>query len=137
MAVGVVKDGDAEHEIAFSAVGQNDQMITVVETGRLGITAGKASLRATPGGRVELPVRLARGKGLVGPVKVELVLAAHMRGVTAAPVALGMDQEAGTLVIQFARDNLGPFNHPAVIWATVDSAAGAVLAETQVDLVGD
>jgi len=137
MAVGTIKDGAGEHEIAFSAVGQNDQMITVVETGRLGIMAGKTSLRVTPGGSVALPVRLARGKGLVGPVKVELILAGHVRGVTAAPVTVAMDQEAGTLTIQFARDNLGPFNHPAIIRATVAGAGGPVIAETQVELVGE
>src|SRR5262249_48665150 len=72
-AVGIVKEGDKAYTVSFSAVGQNDQMIAVVETGRLGVEAEKASLAAPRGGSATLAVKVARGKDLAGPVKVELV----------------------------------------------------------------
>src|SRR5262249_59751536 len=62
--VGVVREGGQEHEVSYSATGQNDQLITVVETGRLDVAAGRASLVAAPGRAVALPARVSRGKGL-------------------------------------------------------------------------
>ena len=73
MGVGVVKDGGAEHYVSYSSVQQNDQIIAVVETGRLGLEVEKSSLLAGGGKTVAVPVKVSRGKGLAGPVKVELV----------------------------------------------------------------
>jgi hypothetical protein len=133
MAVGVVKDGGVEHVVSFSAIGQNDQIIAVVETGRLGLEAGKTSLRATPG-NVEVPLRVARGRGLEGPVRVEAVLPAHLHGVTAAAVTIPPGQERGTLTVRFA-EGAGPFTMPLLLRATLDGASGPVIAETSVEVV--
>src|SRR5437763_926758 len=37
MTIATLKDGDSEHQVSYSAIGQNDQIITVVETGQLGL----------------------------------------------------------------------------------------------------
>jgi hypothetical protein len=132
--VGVVKEGSAEHVVGFSATGNNDQMIAVVETGRLGIDSSKSSVAATPGGSAILTVKVARGKGVAGPAKVELVLPPHVHGVRADPVAVAADQSSATFAIRFDRDKLGPFNVPAVLRATVEDAAGPLTAETKVEI---
>jgi hypothetical protein len=136
-AVGVVKEGDKSYTVSFSAVGQNDQMIAVVETGRLGVEAEKASLSAPRGGSSTLAVKVARGKDLTGPVKVELVLPEHVRGVKVEPVVIAADQTRGTLTLKFDRDTLGPFNMPLVIRATLTDASGPVVAESKVEIVAD
>ena len=110
--VGVVKEGAAEYVVGFSATSQNDQMIAVVETGRLGIDASKSSLAATPGGSTTLTVKVARGKGVTGPAKVELVLPPHVHGVRADPVSIAADQSSAIFTIRFDRDRPGPFNVP-------------------------
>jgi hypothetical protein len=134
MAVGVVKDGGAEYEVGYSSEGQNEQMIAVVETGPLGVEAERTSVRAVPGGVVPLGVRVSRGKGLTGPVRVEVVVPGHVRGLAAEPVVVPPEQSRATLGLRFAGDP-GPFNLPLVVRATLTTAAGPVTAETKVEVV--
>src|SRR5207248_2389794 len=89
MGTAVVKDeAGAEHVVSFTSVAPNEQLIAVVEPGRLGVELGHGSLTARPGTTVTLPVTVQRGKGLTGAAKVELLLPAHVRGVTAEPVTV-------------------------------------------------
>ena len=81
-----MKDGDAEHVVSYTSQAQNDQIIAVVETGRIGLEVGKSSVAIDPGKSVAIPVSVRRSKGLTGPVKVELILPGHVKGVTAKPV---------------------------------------------------
>ena len=135
MATGVVRDDDTEHEVSFSAVGQNDQIVTVVETGRLSVELEKASLSAKRGESLTLATKIARGKGLTGPVKLELIVPEHIHGVRAEPVTIAAEQGRGTVTIRFARDNLGPFNMPVTLRATLSEDSGPVIAETKVEIV--
>jgi hypothetical protein len=137
MAIGVVKDGDREHTVSHSSVGQNEQMICVVETGRMGVEVEKLSVRATPGGSVTVPLKVARGKGLAGPVRVELVVAGHVRGVRADAVTIAAGETKGTLTLRFDRGALGPFNLPAVVRGTLTADDGPVVAEAKLDLVAE
>jgi hypothetical protein len=137
MASGIIKDGDKEHEVSFSAINQNDQIITVVETGRLGVEPEKTSLTAKRGENVTLTVKVARGKGLKGPVKLELVVPEHMHGVSTEPVTVAADQGRGTLTIRLARDGVGPFNMPLIVRATLTEDGGPVIAEAKMDVVPD
>ncbi len=135
MATGVVKEGDNEHEVSFSAVTQNDQIIAVVETGRLAVEVEKTSLTAKRGESVTLTAKVMRGKGLTGPAKLQLVLPDHLHGVSAEAVTIAADQSNGTLTIHFARDNLGPFNMPLTLRATLTDEGRLVVAETKVEIV--
>ena len=54
-----------------------------------------------------MPVRVSRGKGLKGPVTVELVVAPHIQGLTADPVQVPADQDHTTLSLRFATGGLG------------------------------
>jgi hypothetical protein len=134
MVVGQVKEGDALHTVSYTSQAQNDQIIAVVETGRLGLETGRSSLAVRPGTTAALPVSVRRGKGLNGPVKVELIVPAHIGGVSARPLTLATDATRGTLVLTFA-DRPGPFNQPLVVRATLTTPAGPVLAEAKVELV--
>jgi hypothetical protein len=133
--VAVVKEGDRDYTVGFSAIGNNDQMIAVVETGQLGIDVSKQSVAAVSGAADSVIIKVARGKGLTGPAKVELVLPAHVVGVSAEPLVIAADQSAATLTIRFGRDRLGPFNAPAIVRATIEDASGPVVAEAKIDLV--
>jgi hypothetical protein len=134
MGVGVVNDGGAEHYVSCTSVNQNDQIIAVVETGRLGVEAEKESVVAARGRTVAVPVKVSRSKSLSGPVKVELILPGHLRGVSAEPVVVAADQSRATLNLHFA-DAAGPFNMPLLLRATLTDATGPVVAETKVEVV--
>lgn len=132
MAIGTVKDPDGtEHVVSYTSTEQNHQMIVVPEPGRLSVETDATSLRVENGMAVRVPFRIARAKGLTGPVVVELVLPKHWRGVTAKPVTVTADQDGGELKLSFDAGTVGPFNMPARIRAAI----GSVVAETKLELV--
>jgi hypothetical protein len=92
LAVGLIKDGEIEYTVGYSSEGQNEQIIAVVESGRLALEIDRQSISAARGGASSLTVRVSRGKGLAGPVKLELIQPEHMRGIHAEPVVIAADR---------------------------------------------
>lgn len=135
MTIAMLKEEDSEHQVCYSALGQNDQIITVVETGRMGLELEKSSVLARRGQRVTVPLQVSRGKGLSGPVQVELILGQHVQGVEAEALTIPAEQSRGVLTLRFGSARLGPFNQPAVIRVTLTDAEGPITAEAQLDLV--
>ena len=133
MGVGVVREGAAEHYVSYSSVQQNDQIIAVVEAGRLSVGLEKPAVVAVRGKSVAVPVKVGRGKGLAGPIKVELIAPQHLHGVTAEPVVVPADQSAGVLTLHFA-DAPGPFNMPLTVRATLTDG-DPVVAEAKLEVV--
>jgi hypothetical protein len=81
-------------------------------------------------------VSIRRGKGLVGAVKVELIVPAQVRGVSAGLVTLAADATKGNLSITFAA-RPGPFNQSATVRATLSTPRGPVVAEVPLELVAE
>ncbi|MFO0797772.1 MAG: PPC domain-containing protein [Gemmataceae bacterium] len=132
-ATGVVKDADGtEHPVVFSSTGQNQQMIVVVGPGRLGLELGRGSIRG--GGEVRVPLTVARGRDLTGPVTVEAVVPPHWSGVTAEKATIPAGSGAGELVLRFA-PGAGPFNQPLTVRATLVTERTPVVAEAALDVV--
>jgi hypothetical protein len=134
LAVATLKEGAAEYEVGYTSEAQNDQVIAVVETGLLGLECARTSIPAAPGRRVELPMKVSRGKGLTGPVKIELVLPEHVHDLSAEPLVIPADQARGVLVLRFGSAP-GPFTMPAVVRASLTAASGPVTAEARVEVV--
>jgi hypothetical protein len=82
-------------------------------------------------------VRVRRGEGLTGPVELTLIRPEHMHGVSTKPVVLAADQTRAVVTLHFASDELGPFNMPVVLRATLNDAAGPVVAETKLEIVAE
>jgi hypothetical protein len=138
LGIATVKDRDgSEHVVSFSSVQQNEQIVAVVEPCPLGIEVGRTSLLAQPGKTAEVPVRVMRGIKLKGAVKLELLVAGHIHGVTAEPAVIAADQERGTLTVRFAGKLQGPFNRAAIVRATLIEDGQPVVAEAVVDLLGE
>jgi hypothetical protein len=136
MAVGVVRDADgSEHEVSFSSVLPNEQVIAVVGPGRLGVEVARTALRVEPGERVKVPVRVQRDKGLNGPVKLELVVASHLHGIRAGPVEVPAGRDSAELPIAFSGDARGPFNLPVTVRATLLDRGEPVVAEAPLELL--
>lgn len=134
MATGKVKDplDGREHTVCFSSTGQNQQMIVVVEAGRLDIECEKESIRAE--GVVKIPVKIARSQGLKGDVQLEAVIPSHWRGVSAKPVVIPANQNTGELVLSFEKES-GPFNLPLTIRGTLHTKETPITAELKIDVV--
>ena len=129
MAVGEVKDRDGSvHEVSFSSVEQNMQIIVVMEPGRLGLELEKSSLLAK--GQARLAFRVQRGSGLKGPAKVELL---PTPGASAAAVNLSADQSSGSMTIHFESGGIA-VETTATIRATIITDGKPVTAEAKIDL---
>ena len=68
------------------------------------------------------------------PVKLELVVPSHIRGVHAEPVVLDAAQDSGQLTIEYAME-CGVFNMPLSVRATSQGAARPAVAETQLEII--
>ncbi|HVW02523.1 MAG TPA: hypothetical protein VHB77_19360, partial [Planctomycetaceae bacterium] len=138
MAVGEITDADgARHKVSFTSLNQNEQIVILVNPGSLSIEPTRRSIEARPGTEVALPVRIGRGAEQKAPVKVELIVPAHIQGVTADAVLVSADQATGELRLKFAPESTGPFNMPLTLRATSQPAEGGpVVAESPLELVG-
>jgi hypothetical protein len=135
MALGEVQEPDGtKHTVSFSSVNQNEQLVAVIEAGYLDLSLEQTSLRAEPGKSVTLPVHVKRGKGLEGPVRINLVFPSHIRGVSATPVEVPANQSSATLTLRFDGENLGPFNLPLTMRATLTSKTGPITAEAKIEI---
>jgi hypothetical protein len=112
-------------------------MIVVIEPERLGLCAEKASYRTAPGQTVEVPVQVTRGKGLQGPVKVELVASPQTRGITTTAATIAADQGKGTITLRIPAELRGSFRVPLVLRATLTEKGEPVVAETKLEVLGD
>jgi hypothetical protein len=138
MGVAVVKDAAGkEHEVSFCSIAQNEQLVAVVEPGSLSLDVERSSLTAIPSKTIALPVRIARGKSLQGPVRLELVVPPHMRAIAADAVIIPPDAERAKLLIRFGTGTLGPFNTPLILRATLADRGRLVIAETKIEMLSE
>jgi hypothetical protein len=136
MAVGKVKDADGtEHTVSFSSTGQNQQMIVIVGPGRLDLSLERLTVRAKPDGEIRMPFKVTRARDLSGPVKVEILIPENWKGVSAAAVTVPADKQTGELVLRFSAGEVGPFNMPLTVRATLDTPATPVAAEAKFEVV--
>jgi hypothetical protein len=136
MGLGKIKDGAGqEHVVSFSSVQQNEQVVVVVEPGRLGVELDRSSLTAVPGKTIAVTLHVRRSKALHGPVKIELIVPAHIRGIAADPVEVPADASSAALPIHFVAGPLGPFNMPVVVRATLLDNGRAVIAEAKLEML--
>jgi hypothetical protein len=135
MGVGVIQEPDAsKHEVSFSSVNQNEQLVAVVGPGRLAMDLARTSITAVPGGTIPLPLHIRRGQGLSGIVKIELLTPAHMHGLSADAVTIPADREDARLTIRCASGPLGPFNMPVTIRAALVHNREPVIAESKLEI---
>jgi len=118
MLVGTFRDEEGrERPISYTSFDVDDQMISVVAAGLLGVSLERASFPATPG-TVEIPVRVRRHEMLSNTaVRLGLRVPPHIKGVHASEVCLGPAESEGVLRAR-VDPGAGPFNIPMEIVAT-------------------
>jgi hypothetical protein len=135
MGVGTIKEPDgSEHRVSFSSINQNEQLVAVVGPGRLGMEAERTSFTATPSKAFTVAVKVQRGQGVTGPVELELVVPAHIRGVSATKVTIDAKAERGELVVSCGEKITGSFNMPLIVRATLRQNGEPIVAEVKLDV---
>ena len=114
MAIGVVKERTAASTRSASARSTRTSNSSP-SSSRAGWASScdRTSLVAEPRpDRRRCRCRVARTKGLTGPVKVELVVPAHIQGVKAEPVEIAADRDKGSLTFAWPRAASGRLTCP-------------------------
>ena len=137
-AVGVVREPDGgEHEVSFSTPRNELQIATVVGPGRLGLEARRTSLAFVAGGVLEVPVKVSRGPGITGPVRVELAGPGPGRGLSADPLLLPEGRDEGVLRIVCGPADERPPTGRLLLRAVAPAGDDPVIAEASLVLVAD
>jgi hypothetical protein len=136
VASGVVHDIDgAEHEVCFSSTKAEVQMVAVVAPGLLGLEARRSSVALVPGATVAVPVKVARGKGVMGAVSIALVTSESLGEVSAEPLMLPEGEDEGVLRIVCHKGVEAPRTAEVVLRAVTESATDPVTAEAPLTVV--
>jgi hypothetical protein len=136
MAVAEIKDeAGNSHTVSYTSHAQNDQVIILVDPGQLDVKLAHQSLIASAGTTRKLALEVARGKGIFGDVRVEVIVPEHMLGVVAQSIVVPGDRRQGTLTLQFATGQIGPFNGPLVVRATALRNGHPYTAERSISIV--
>jgi hypothetical protein len=91
---------------------------------------------AEPGKTINLVVTVSRARGLEGPVKVELVIPAHIHSLSGFAVEVPADQTKGTLALRFAAGPGEPYNMPVTVRATLLQKGEPITAESKLEILG-
>lgn len=134
-AVGVVVEPDgSRHEVGYSSVQPNEQIVAVIEPGPLAIEIDPGSVAADPGTTAVISVKIRRARTLAGPVRLLLSVPAGMTGISADPIEVPADKGDAELVIRFAADMRGRLGAPLTVSAIVVNAGSRVVAEAKLDV---
>ena len=137
-ATGVVREPDGtEHEVSFSTPRNELQIATVVGPGRLGLESRRTSLAFVAGGVLEVPVKVSRGQGVTGPVRVELAGPKPARGLSAEPLILAEGRDEGVVRIVCGTTGERPSDRSRRPPGRRPAEGGPVTAEARLTLVAD
>jgi len=130
-----VKDADGiEHGVTYSSTAQNDQIIAVVEPGRLGLELETPTVPVKPGSSLVLGLSIQRAKGLIGAASISAVVPVSVSGVSVDSITIPSDRGQGEITVRFAPTVRGPFA-PVTIRAVIATPDGPVTAEEKLILV--
>lgn len=135
MLTGELQDAaGVRHKVCYTTNQQNEQMIGLVTGAPLRIALQRGSYSIVPGKELAFPVAIKRDATIASPVKLELIVPRHMRGIAAEPVAVDSGTGEAILAVRFG-EQAGPFNMPLMIRATGERGGDPIVAEAEIELV--
>lgn len=141
MIVGEVPDEDGrKHSVSFTSHEQNDQIIALVDPGRLELVVEPATIPLVPRETTRIRVRVARAQSLAGlPVRVEWVGSPRVPGATSDPIMLDPGHASGEISFAFAPLASGELpdvrSLPLVFRATAMPEGRPLTAEASIEVV--
>ena len=125
----------AKHRVSFSSHEQDDQVIVLVDPVRISLRLPASTYVVDRGGSVQIPVKVQRGNGLEGDVRVHVSAPSHMKGWSAEPFVISAEDDSGMLSIHIDEGLSSVFNAPFVVSAaTNDASDKPVWTETRIHI---
>jgi hypothetical protein len=135
MLTGEVKDAaGTPHKVCFTTRDQNEQLIAIVTAAPLRIALDRSSYAIEPSSELAIPIAIKRDASVSGPIRLELIVPAHMEGIAAEPVIVPAGEESAEIRLRAAAVP-GPLNMPLTIRATTERGGDLLVAEEPIELV--
>jgi hypothetical protein len=106
----------------------------VVTAAAMRLSLARRTYAIEPNHELQIPVAIRRDRSITSPVRLELIVPQHMRGIAAEPVEVPADSDQATLTVKLGPQP-GPLNMPLVIRATSQREGSSTVAEEPVELV--
>jgi hypothetical protein len=120
----VEDEAGTKHRVSFSSHEQDDQVIILVDPVRISLQLPSSTFVVDRGGSIEIPVKVVRGTGLAGDVRVHITAPPHIKGWSAKPFVVAAKDDAGILTLQVDENANRVFNAPLIVNATIKDGSG-------------
>jgi hypothetical protein len=129
----VEDESGAKHRVSFSSHEQDDQVIMLVDPVRISLQLPSSTFVVDRGGSIKIPVKVVRGTGLAGDVRVHVSAPSHIKGWSAKPIVVAAKDDSGILTLQVDQNANRVFNAPFIANAVMKDASGKpIRTESQV-----
>lgn len=118
----VADEAGKRHRVSFSSHAQDDQIIVLVDPVRISIQLPSSTFVVNRGGSIEIPVKIVRGTGLAGEVRIHVSAPPHIKGWSARPIVVAANEDSGILTLHVDQKSSHVFNAPLVIHAVLKDA---------------
>jgi hypothetical protein len=135
--IGVVQVPDPKGNVRHVTGNMDGLIVMSIEGALLKITHEPAERTATPGGQVEIPVRVSRSAKLTGEVRIEVIASGELSDlVTAEPIVLPPSDSAAVVKVRLAEDARLAGQRQVTIRATaLEKGLWPAVSETNVPVV--
>ena len=125
MGSAFVTDGSGtRHRVSFSSHAQDDQVIVLVDPVRISLQLPTSTFVVKRGGSIRIPVKIQRGTGLAGAVRIHVSSPPHLKGWSVEPIVVAADEDSGMLSLRVDQKSSHTFNSPLVVNAVLKDANG-------------
>ena len=125
MGSAFVTDGSGtRHRVSFSSHAQDDQVIVLVDPVRISLQLPTSTVVVKRGGSIRIPVKIQRGTGLAGAVRIHVSSPPHLKGWSVEPIVVAADEDFGMLSLRVDQKSSHTFNSPLVVNAVLKDANG-------------
>jgi hypothetical protein len=122
------------HKVCFTTREQNEQLIALVTASALRLSLARGSLAIEPDSEQTISVAIKRDSSVTSPVRLELVVPPHVRGISAETVEAPAGADSAVLKIRLG-SSPGPLNMPVIIRATGERDGEPITAEEPLELL--
>lgn len=99
---GELTDSDgSKHTVSHTSQNQDDQAIVIIEPNRLSLETTQPTVRRISGGEAHIPIRVSRGFGLRGVVRIECLTPSQSFGLQTDPIEVADGANNGDVTLRF------------------------------------
>jgi hypothetical protein len=120
----VADESGTKHRVSYSSQQQDDQVIMLVDPVRISLQLPASTYVVRRGESIDIPVKVQRGTGLAGDVRIHVSAPAHIKGWSATSFVVAAKDDSGLLKLHVDEKSDTVFNAPLLVNATIKDGSG-------------